>query len=114
MAFNASLHPDRTDLLPKMLLGIADDLLRHVVRQRVVRLIMNGDTRHGNAPLPLGSVAAIWCGHRPACVPRHGRQRLIRAASWVAWGIAPGDRQRRHVCSRMRSGAYGKAVSEAS
>jgi hypothetical protein len=32
MALNANLHPNRTDLLPKMLLGIADDLLGHVVR----------------------------------------------------------------------------------
>jgi len=50
MAFNARLHPDRADLLPKMLLGIADDLLGHGVRQRVVRLIVDGDARHGDAP----------------------------------------------------------------
>src|SRR4030095_9501734 len=50
MAFNARLHPDRADLLPKMLLGIADDLLRHVVRQQVVRFILDGDTCHRDAP----------------------------------------------------------------
>src|SRR5215510_3008149 len=80
MAFNASLHPNRTHLLPKMLLGIADDLLRHVVRQRVVRLILDGDTRHGNTPLPSGHGAAMLCGHRPVAhlstVARHACSRL--------------------------------------
>jgi hypothetical protein len=52
MALQTSLHPNSTDLLPKMLLGIPDDLLGYVVRQRVVCLIMNGDARHGDAPLP--------------------------------------------------------------
>src|SRR5262245_9432399 len=46
MALQTSLHPNRTDLLPKMLLRIADNLLGYVVCQRVVRLIMNGDARH--------------------------------------------------------------------
>src|SRR5262249_29882584 len=32
MARNTRLHPNRTDLLPKMLLGIADDLLGDVLR----------------------------------------------------------------------------------
>src|SRR5215813_12314855 len=58
MAFNACLHPNRPHLLPKMLLRIADDLLGHVVRQCVVRLILDRDTRHGNAPLPFLSVTA--------------------------------------------------------
>ena len=61
MACNASLHSDRADLLPKMLLSIADDVLHHVVRQRVIRFILDGDTRHGNAPLALGHGAAAWC-----------------------------------------------------
>src|SRR5438093_12155306 len=50
MALNARLHPDRTDLLPKMLLRIADDVLHHVVRQRIVRFIVDGDARHRDAP----------------------------------------------------------------
>jgi hypothetical protein len=50
MAFNARLHPNGTDLLPKMLLGIADDLLRHIVRQRIVRFILDGDARHRDTP----------------------------------------------------------------
>jgi hypothetical protein len=58
MALKPRLHPNRTDLLPKMLLRIADDLLGHVVRQRVVCLILDGDTRHGNTPLPFLSVTA--------------------------------------------------------
>jgi hypothetical protein len=52
MTFNARLHPNRTHLLPKMLLSVADDLLGHIVRQRIVRFIVDGDTRHGDAPLP--------------------------------------------------------------
>src|SRR6266571_54783 len=66
MALNTILHPNRTDLFPKMLLGIAEDVLHHVVRQQVVRFIVDGDARHRDAPLPLWSVAAVWCGHRPA------------------------------------------------
>ena len=58
MALKAKLHPDRVDLLPKMLLGIAEDVLRHVVRQQVVRFIVDGDTRHGKAPRPAGHGAA--------------------------------------------------------
>src|SRR5438093_5856137 len=61
MALNARLHPIRTDLLPEMLLSIPDDVLHHVVRQRIVRFIVDGDTRHGNAPLPSGHGAAAWC-----------------------------------------------------
>jgi len=50
MAFNARLHPNRPNLLPKMLLRIADDLLRHVVSQPIVRFILDGDARHRDAP----------------------------------------------------------------
>ena len=70
MALQPRLHPNRTDLFPKMFLGIADDLLRHVVRQRVVRLIMDGDTRHGNTPLPAGHGAAAVGGD---CADAHLR-----------------------------------------
>src|SRR5262249_47241773 len=70
MALQTSLHPNRTDLLPKMLLGIADNLLGYVVCQRVVRLIMDGDTRHGNAPLPAGHGAAAVGGD---CADAHLR-----------------------------------------
>ena len=52
MAIKARLHPDRVDLLPKMLLGIAEDVLHDVVRQQVVRFIVDGNTRHGKAPRP--------------------------------------------------------------
>src|SRR5262249_23845663 len=83
MAFNARLHPDRAVLLPKMLLGIADDLLHHVVRQQVVRFVMDGDTRHGNAPLPSGHGAAALC-----------RQSAVAHLYMVA----------SHACSRMLSG----------
>src|SRR5262245_39412828 len=58
MAFHARLHADRAYPLPKMLLGIADDLVGHCLSQRVVRFVMDGDTRHGNAPLPSGHGAA--------------------------------------------------------
>src|SRR6266567_1850031 len=87
MALDARLHPNRPHLLPKMLLRIADDLLYHVVRQQVVRFILDGDTRHRDAPLPLWSVAAALCGHRPAA-------SLYTVA--------------RHACSCMLSGARGK------
>jgi hypothetical protein len=75
MALQTSLHPNRTDLLPKMLLGIADNVLRHVVRQRVVRVILDGNTRHGNAPLALGHGAAAWCRQR-------AEVHLLRIAIW--------------------------------
>src|SRR5207244_8924562 len=51
MALDAILHPDRADLFPKMLLGIADDLLRHFISQGVFSLIVDGDARHRDAPL---------------------------------------------------------------
>src|SRR5262249_20251863 len=51
MAFDAILHPDRAHLFPKMLLGIADDLLRHFVGQSVFSFIMDGDASHRDAPL---------------------------------------------------------------
>src|SRR5215510_15331215 len=80
MAFNACLHPNRPHLLPKMLLRITDDLLGHVVRQRVVRLIMDRDTRHDDAPLPSGQVAAALCAHSPVAhlstVARHASSLL--------------------------------------
>src|SRR5712691_3943846 len=50
MARNASLHADRPDLLSKMLLGIADDLLGHCLSQGVVRFILDRDARHRDAP----------------------------------------------------------------
>src|SRR5713101_5572419 len=46
MALNAILHPDRADLFPKVLLGIANDLLRHFVSQGVFSLIVDGDASH--------------------------------------------------------------------
>jgi hypothetical protein len=66
MARKTSLHPNRTDLLSEMLLGIADDVLHYVVRQRIVRFITDGDTRHRDVPLSLLFVAAILYGHSPA------------------------------------------------
>ena len=71
MALNARLHPDRADLLPKMLLGIADDLLRHFVSQRVFSLIVDGDASHRDAPL-------VWDNprrHTPGslCLPGVGQ-----------------------------------------
>src|SRR6516162_267579 len=67
MALNARLHPDGADLLPKMLLGIAQDVLHHVVRQRIVCFIMDGDARHRDTPLPSWQVAAVLCVcHRAA------------------------------------------------
>src|SRR2546425_6013770 len=50
MAGNARLHPNRTDLLSKMVVGIAENVLRHVVRQGVVRLIVNRNIHHRDAP----------------------------------------------------------------
>ena len=45
MAFKARLYPDRADLLPKMLLGIADDVRNHFVSQGIFRLIVDGNVR---------------------------------------------------------------------
>jgi hypothetical protein len=52
MALDAILHPDRADLFPKMLLGIAGDLLRYFVSQGVFSLIVHGDASHRDTPLP--------------------------------------------------------------
>src|SRR5262249_32616463 len=46
MALNAILHPDRAHGLPKILLGIASNLLRHFFRQGVFRLVQDSDARH--------------------------------------------------------------------
>src|SRR5215813_3268995 len=46
MAFNAVLHPNRTHGLPKILLGIASNLLSHFFRQGVFSLVLNSDARH--------------------------------------------------------------------
>src|SRR6266853_2737044 len=81
MAFNARLHPNRTDLLPKMLMGVADDLLGHCLSQRVVRFILDRDARHHEAPLPFLAVAATVGGHRPPCASWCGRKTLMRASS---------------------------------
>jgi hypothetical protein len=56
MALNARLHPNRMDLLSKMFLSIADNLMGYCLRQWVVRFIMDGDTRHGDPPLPFLAV----------------------------------------------------------
>jgi hypothetical protein len=64
MALNARLHPNRADLFPEMFVGIADDVLRHVVGQSVFGFIVDRDTLHGDAPLPSWQVAAALCRHR--------------------------------------------------
>src|SRR5262245_25623664 len=101
MAFNARLHANRTDLLSKMLLGITDDLLRHVIRQRVVRFVVDGDARHSQAPLPLWAAAVAVCGHRPTyapscdlkiCMPtscgaKHYPRRQAKGASLLAHAL---------------------------
>src|SRR5262245_10275741 len=46
MALNAILHPNRAHCLPKVLLGIASNLLRHFVRQGVVSLVLDSDASH--------------------------------------------------------------------
>src|SRR5712691_3649803 len=81
MALNASLHPDRTDLLPKMLLGIADDVRSHFVSQGVLSLIVDRNVRQSRCSstiMPCGGVATL--SHSMA----HGRLRSRR--SWPdAW-----------------------------
>jgi len=59
MALKARLHPNRVDLLPKMVVGIADNVLRHVVSQRVVRLIVDRNVPHRDAPLALFTLEAV-------------------------------------------------------
>ena len=62
MAFKARLYPDRTDLLPKMLLGIADDVRSHFVSQGVVRLIVDRNVHQSRCSFTLmyaGSGAAV-------------------------------------------------------
>jgi hypothetical protein len=83
MAFNARLHPDRADLLTKMLLGIADDVVHHVVRQRIVRFIMDGDTRHGDAPLSSWQVAAVLCVAPFNVSLLHGRNMIMLAYDFL-------------------------------
>jgi hypothetical protein len=83
MALKPRLHPDGADLLPKMLLGIADDLLGHGVRQRIVRFIMDGDTRHGDAPLSSWQVAAVLCVSPFNVSPLHGRHTIMLAYDFL-------------------------------
>src|SRR2546423_8341276 len=77
MTFQARLHPDRLDLLPKMLLGIAEDVLRHGVCQGVIRLIVDRNVRQLR-----GSFTIMHSGSGAA----------------VSWGISLGDRDMRHPC----------------
>src|SRR5882762_10008402 len=51
MALQTLLHSDRADLVPKMLMGIAEDVLPHGVRQGVGRLILDRNAHHRVAPL---------------------------------------------------------------
>src|SRR5215471_660045 len=56
MARHAILHLDGADLSPEILVDITDDVLTHVVRQEVVRLIMDRHTCHRDTPFPLLTV----------------------------------------------------------
>ena len=51
MALQTRLHPNRANRVPKMLLGIAEDVLGHGLRQRIVRFIMDRNVSHGDAHL---------------------------------------------------------------
>src|SRR5437870_13713226 len=83
MAFKARLYPDLTDLLPKMLLGIADDLRSHFVSQGVFRLIVDRNVRQSRCSstiMPCGGVATLRRGMA------HVRLRSRR--SWHgAWAL---------------------------
>jgi len=58
-----------------------------------------------------------WCRRvvSSACsgAPMQGRPPVMRAAVWVACGLAPGDRQRPHACVCMRAGGTWDAVTAA-
>src|SRR5438876_10805768 len=54
MACKARLHPNRVDLLPKMVVGIADNFQGHDVRQGVGRLIMDRNVDHRDTPRAYG------------------------------------------------------------
>src|SRR6267378_4181320 len=69
MALNTSLHPNRTDLFPKMLLSITDDVLRHGVRQWVVRFILDRDALHGDAPRKVVCYDRRYGGVSVALIP---------------------------------------------
>jgi hypothetical protein len=56
MTLQARLHPNGANHVPKMLLGIAEDFLRHGVSQGIVRVIMDRNVSHSDAPL-LGHAA---------------------------------------------------------
>src|SRR5438445_4681731 len=69
MACNAKLHPNGADLFPTMLLRIAEDVLRHGVRQWVVGLMVDRNVHHRD---PLSSylveAPAAWRRSTPqAC-----------------------------------------------
>src|SRR5215471_9397657 len=51
MALQTRLHSNRANHVPKMLLGIAEDVLRHCLSQGIVRVIMDRNVSHGDAPL---------------------------------------------------------------
>src|SRR5207302_7078470 len=73
MALQALLYPDRADHVPKMLLGIVENVLTHGVRQSVGRFIFDRDAHHCAAPLlSCGVVTALslkipstWFPHTP-------------------------------------------------
>src|SRR5262245_37071410 len=67
MAFQARLHPDRAHGLPKLLLGIASDLLRHFVSQSVFSLIVDRNVRQSRCSFLLSRMleAGTLC-HAPS------------------------------------------------
>ena len=70
MALKPRLHSNGTHLFPKMLLGIPDDLLGYVVRQRVVCLIISVAERS----LPLWNLVQMLCQPRAQVLLHRGRQ----------------------------------------
>ena len=67
-----------------------------------------GQFQWGYSPWQRSSTMRVWCRSvvSSACsgAPMQGRPPVMRAAVWVACGLAPGDRQRPHACVCMRAG----------
>src|SRR5438093_13125044 len=101
MAFKARLYPDRTDLLPKMLLGIADDLRSHFVSQGVFRLIVDRNVRQSRCSstiMPCGGVATLRRGMAHVRLRSrqswHGAWALCRPST-ALWTMGAAGRLRR-------------------
>src|SRR5438093_10866803 len=103
MALKPRLYPNRANLLPKMLLGIADDCLRHCLIQGIVRFIVDRNVSHGDAPQSCGMVEAVRLARGAS--PLHGaRDAGAPTASFISDTCCLARSEERRVGNECRSG----------